>query len=293
VNEQNARQSAVELTHPDRVYWPDAGITKQYLADYYAAVWPFIEPFVTGRPLALLRAPTGIEGDVFFQKHAWKGIDDHIRQVTDPEDRDNDPYLAIDDLDGLTALVQSAVLEIHPWGSTLKDWEKPDMLVMDLDPGEGAEWDVVVEAAREVRKRLEERGLAAFLKTSGGKGLHVVSPLKPGADWDAAKAFAKAIADSMADDDPDRYVSTIVKEKRRGKVLVDYLRNQRGQTAVAPYSTRARLGATVSMPIAWEEADTDVTPDRFTVQSLPELIRKRARDPWGDFRKKAKPLPMG
>lgn len=167
------------------------------------------------------------------------------------------------------------------------------MLIMDLDPGEGTKWKAVVEAAMEVRRWLEDYGLAAFLKTSGGKGLHVVTPLEPKADWDAAKAFAKSVADDMAADDPERYVSTITKEKRQGKVLIDYLRNQRGQTAVAPYSTRARKGAPVSLPLEWELIGSDVTPAAFNVHTVPDIIAKRKRDPWNDFRAAAKPLPKG
>jgi bifunctional non-homologous end joining protein LigD len=291
MNAQVASRNSVALTHPDRVYWPDSGVTKQDLADYYAAVWPLIAPFVTGRPLALLRAPTGIGGAVFFQKHAWKGVNPAVRQVIDPKDRENDPYLAIDSLEGLIALAQSAVLEIHPWGSTLDDWERPEMLILDLDPGEGTTWGAVVEAARDVRMRLEDHGLAAFLKTSGGKGLHVVSPLRPEARWPAAKAFAKAVADSMAADDPYRYVSTIVKEKRREKVLIDYLRNQRGQTAVAPYSPRARAGAPVSMPISWQALETLEGPHAFTLRNAAEHLAARSSDPWSNFLSRAKPLP--
>ncbi|SHO66844.1 bifunctional non-homologous end joining protein LigD [Pseudoxanthobacter soli DSM 19599] len=285
---------SVRLTHPDRLYWPDAGVTKEGLADYYTAVWRSIAPFIVGRPLALLRCPEGITGPSFFQKHAWKGIGAAIRQVQDPKDKNGQSFLAIDDLDGLIGLVQSAVLEIHPWGSTLADWERPDTLTMDLDPGEGVPWDAVIEAARETKARLEQAGLAAFVKTSGGKGLHVVSPLKPKAEWPAIKAFAKGLADAMAADSPDRYVATITKSKRRGKILVDYLRNQRGMTAVAPYSTRARPGAPVSMPLTWEELDPNVGPAYFTVANTPTRLTARGSDPWEGFRAAAAPVePRG
>ncbi|WP_439605112.1 DNA ligase D, partial [Shinella sp.] len=256
----------VRLTHPDRVYWPDEGVTKEGLADYYTEVWRYIAPHIVGRPLALLRAPTGIEGQTFFQKHAWKGMTAKIIEVQDPANKDDEPYVAIEDLDGLVSLVQSAALEIHPWGSTLNDWERPDRIIMDLDPGEGVEWQAIIDAAEETRRRLEAAGLEAFVKTSGGKGLHVCAPLKPSARWPAVKAFCKAIADAMAKDSPDKYVSTITKSKRRGKILIDYLRNQRGMTAVAPYSTRARPGAAVSMPLAWEELSADIGPAYFTVK---------------------------
>lgn len=285
-----APRRTVRLTHPDRLYWPDAGVTKEGLADYYTAVWRSIAPFIVGRPLALLRCPEGIDGPSFFQKHAWRGIGTAIRQVQDPKDKSGQGFLAIDDLDGLIGLVQSAVLEIHPWGSTLSDWERPDTLTMDLDPGEGVPWGAVIEAARETKARLEQAGLAAFVKTSGGKGLHVVSPLKPKAEWPAIKAFAKGLAEAMAADSPDRYVATITKAKRRGKILVDYLRNQRGMTAVAPYSTRARPGAPVSMPLTWDELDPGIGPNFFTVANTPTRLSTRGGDPWDGFRRAAAPV---
>ncbi|MBR0648301.1 DNA ligase D [Roseomonas terrae] len=280
----------VKLTHPDRIYWPQEGVTKEGLANYYSEVWRFIAPHIVGRPLALVRCPTGITGETFFQKHAWKGINSSIRQFSDPTAPDEEPFLGVDDIDGLIGLVQSATLEIHPWGSTTADWERPDRIIMDLDPGDGIEWPEVIDAALEVRQRLEQSGLSAFLKTSGGKGLHVVSPLTPDADWAAVKAFTKGLADVMATDKPERYVSTITKSKRRGKILIDYLRNQRGATAVAPYSPRARPGAGVSTPIDWAELSPEIGPAHFTVENIPKRLAALTADPWGDFRKAAAPL---
>ncbi|MHB1304076.1 MAG: DNA ligase D [Acidiphilium sp.] len=284
------QRRTVKLTHPDRVYWPDAGVTKEGLADYYTDVWKWVAPYIVGRPLALLRCPSGIGGQKFFQKHAWKGLNSSIVTMQDPKEKAGEPLVGIDDLEGLIGLVQAAALEIHPWGSTVADWEHPDTIIMDLDPGEDVAWDAVIEAARETRARLEQAGLAAFVKTSGGKGLHVVTPLKPGADWPAVKAFAKAIADAMAADSPDRFVSTIAKSKRRGKILVDYLRNQRGATAVAPYSTRARPGAPVSAPVAWEELGSGMGPAYFAVANMQARLAALKSDPWADFRRAAKPL---
>ena len=280
-------KSSVTLTHPDRIYWPEVGVTKEGLADYYAEAWPFMKPFIVGRALALLRCPDGIDGQTFFQKHAWKGLNRNIVLVKDPAEPE--PLISIRDFDGLMALVQSAALEIHPWGSTVADWERPDMIVMDLDPGEDVAWTSVIAAAEEVRDRLKSAGLAAFVKTSGGKGLHVVGPVKPKAEWPAVKAFTKAIADSMAGDSPDHYVSTIPKAKRHGKILIDYLRNQRGMTAVAAYSTRARPGAAVSMPLAWEELAPEVGPAYFTIRNAPTRLSSSA-DPWADFRAAAAPI---
>jgi bifunctional non-homologous end joining protein LigD len=282
----------VRLTHPDRVYWPDAGVTKDGLADHYAVLWPEIAPFIVGRPLALLRCPSGIGGQHFFQKHAWKGMSGAIAATRDPKAPKEEPLVAVNDLDGLIGLVQAAALEIHPWGSTLQDWERPDILILDLDPGEGVDWPAVIAAAGEAAQRLRDAGLEPFVKTSGGKGLHVVAPLKPKAEWPAVKAFTKGIAEAMAADDPDRFVATIAKAKRRGKILVDYLRNQRGATAVAPFSTRARPGAPVSMPLAWEELGPAIGPAHFTVANTPARLAGWPPSPWADFRRAAAPLTV-
>jgi len=281
---------AVKLTNPDRVYWPDAGVTKQDLADYYAAVWSRMAPHVVNRPVALLRCPGGIAQQCFFAKHAWKGQSREIVTFHDPlGDDDETPLLTVDGLPGLIGLVQGGALEIHGWQSTLDDLERPDQAVFDLDPGEGVDWEAMIAAAREVRARLEAQEFAAFVKTSGGKGLHVVAPLVPGAGWEALKGFAADLAQAMAADAPERYVATIAKAKRAGRILVDYLRNGRNNTAVAPYSTRARPGAAVSMPVAWEELGPDIGPAHFTVRNAPARVLDHS-DPWADFRKAARPL---
>jgi bifunctional non-homologous end joining protein LigD len=284
------QRRTVALTHPDRIYWPDKGVTKEGLADYYADIWPHAAPFVVGRPLALLRCPNGIDGPAFFQKHAWKGINRNIILVADPKEPGAEPLISIRDLDGLMGLVQAAALEIHPWGSTLSDWERPDTIIIDLDPGSDVPWTAMIEAAKEVRARLKDAGLTAFVKTSGGKGLHVVAPVKPKAEWPAAKAFTKAIAEAMASDSPGLYVATIAKAKRQGKILVDYLRNQRGMTAVAAYSTRARPGAPVSMPLGWEELGPGIGPAYFTIDNAPARLASLADDPWKGFRAAAAPI---
>ncbi|WP_267553099.1 DNA ligase D [Rhizobium rhizogenes] len=285
---EKAPRSNVALTHGDRLYWPDEGVTKTGLADYYTQVWRYMGPFVVGRPLALVRCPNGIDGQHFFQKHAWKGMNRNIALAIDP--RNEDPYVRIDDLNGLIGLVQAAVLEIHPWGSMVGNWEKPDMIIMDLDPGPDVAWGDVIAAAEETGERLKQAGLIPFVKTSGGKGLHIVCPLVAKAEWPAVKAFTKGIADAMAADSPDRYVSTITKSKRHGRILIDYLRNQRGSTAVAPYSTRARPGAAVSMPLSWEELSPAIGPDYFTVLNAPARLAALQTDPWRDFRSAAEPL---
>ncbi|MDF0660919.1 MULTISPECIES: non-homologous end-joining DNA ligase [unclassified Rhizobium] len=288
---KNPPASEVVLTHPDRLYWPDEGVSKQALADYYAAVWPFMAPYLVNRPLALLRLPDGIKGHQrFFQKHAWKGMNPHIEEVADPEEIDGEKLLRIVDFDGLTALVQSAVLEIHPWGTTTENWERPDMITMDLDPGEDVAWSAVISAALDVKARLEARDLAAFVKTSGGKGLHVVAPLARKAGWAAVKDFAHSLAESMSADAPEKYLSTATKAKRGGHIYIDYLRNGRGNTAVAAYSTRARPGAPVSMPIDWTELNEVSGPAAFTLANVPQRLATRPSDPWRDFFDAAAPL---
>lgn len=246
-------------------------------------------PFVVNRPLALVRCPDGVGGQCFFQKHAWRGQSKEILKAFDPQD-DDEPIIAIDGLPGLLGIVQGGALEIHPWGSSLDNIEKPDMIIMDLDPGPGVAWETIIEAAKEVRQRLHDAGLESFVKTSGGKGLHVVAPLVPRAEWAEIKAFTKSIADAMAADSPESYVATVTKSKRKGKILVDYLRNGRGATAVAPYSTRARPGAAVSMPLDWDELSPAIGPSYFTVENALPRLGALKSDPWADFWKVATPL---
>ena len=272
---------SVRLTNPGRLLWPDAGITKQGLADFYAEIAGWILPHVAGRPLSLVRCPQGVGHECFFQKHRWAGLGDKVRLV--PVPGDHEPMVAIDDLAGLLELVQASVLEIHPWGSRSDRPEQPDRIIMDLDPGEDVPWEAVVEAAFEVRKRLSEQGLQSFVKTTGGKGLHVVLPLDPGPTWDHAKAFALSISERMAADFPDRYTDNMAKRLRRGRIYVDYLRNGMGATAVGAYSTRARPGAAVSTPLAWEELRTGISAAHFTVENLPRRLAYLERDPWEGF----------
>lgn len=282
---------SVRLTHRSRVYWTDAGVTKEGLADYYVGLWPVMAPFAAGRPIALLRCPDGTGGECFFQKHAWKGQSSSIRTFVDPKDKSGRPMLVVDDLEGMLGLVQGGVLEVHTWQCALRDLDHPDQIVMDLDPGEGVEWGRVIAAAFEVRERLERAGLTCFVKTSGGKGFHVVAPLKPSSGWDAIKSFTRGIAEAMAADSPDRYVATVAKSERRGRILIDYLRNGRGNTAVAAYSTRARAGAPVSMPIAWAELEAVKAANQFTVVDTPRHLASRGADPWKEFRAAEAPLP--
>lgn len=286
------RESRIKFTHPDRIYWPDAGITKQGLADYYEAVWDHIEPYVTNRALSLVRCPEGIDGQRFFQKHPWRGMNKAIEAPKDPKDRQGEPLISIGDFEGMMALVQPAVLEIHPWGSSIKAWEKPDIITMDLDPGEDVPWSAAIDAAFTLKERMEASGLIAFVKTSGGKGLHVVAPLEPKAGWAKVKSYAKKLATDMAKGEPDKYLAVATKSKREGRIFIDYLRNGRGSTAVAPYSTRARPGATVSMPLDWSELRDLKGPAEFTIANTQKRISALKDDPWKDFFASAKPLSM-
>lgn len=285
-------ETSVELTHPERVYWPNDNITKHDLLEYYALAWQRMSPFIVNRPLALLRCPDGIDGPRFFQKHAWKGINHHITEIADPEDKEAAKLLKIESFDGLAALVQSAALEIHPWGTTTDHWEKPDMIIMDLDPGEDVAWSKVVAAAKEIRERFAALGLTSFVKTSGGKGLHVVASIKPQATWLHIKDAAEAIAHAMSADNPETYLSVASKAKRTGHIFIDYLRNGRGNTAVAPYSTRARKGAAVSMPVRWEELDGKIGPASFTIRNAGSRLGQSSADPWADFFRAASQLKV-
>jgi bifunctional non-homologous end joining protein LigD len=279
---------AVKLTHPDRVYWKDGGITKQHLADYYTSVWDHIAPHLAGRPLALLRCPEGIDGECFFQKHAAAGlISQRIRRI---KDRKGEELIYIEDLDGLLTLVQAGVLEIHVWGSTIDDIEHCNRIVFDLDPGDGVPWAAVNKAARELRERLGELKLTSFVKTTGGKGLHVMLPTN-GTPWEVTKDFAHAMVLAMAADSPERYVSKMTKSIRGGKIFLDYLRNGRGATAVAAYSTRARKGAAVSAPVTWDELGPKLAPDKFTLLNIGKRLARLKKDPWADLGKVKQKLP--
>jgi bifunctional non-homologous end joining protein LigD len=268
------------LTHPERILWETEGITKQGLAEFYAEIADWILPHVQGRVLSLVRCPSGMRKPCFYAKHVWKGVSDAVLRVDVGED---EPMLAIEDFEGLIALVQAGVLEIHPWGSRRESLDAPDRIIFDLDPGEDVAWSRVIAGALEVRARLERLGLQSFVKTSGGKGLHVMLPIMPEAGWDTVKAFSQEIAEAMAADSPERYVAKMTKSIRRGRIFVDYLRNGRGATAVAAYSTRARAGATVSAPLDWDELSDAIKADHFTLDNLRQRLAFVGRDPWADF----------
>ena len=282
-----AEPGAVKLSHPEKELWP--GITKQMLADYWKQVAAAALPGLSGRPLALVRCPDGFAGQQFFQKHAMKGMQRQFREA----EQDGAPYLTFDDADGLQAAAQMAAIELHSWGSTAADAAHADRLVFDLDPGPGVEWATTVATAHEVKDRLATIGLAAFCRTSGGKGLHVVAPVLPGPDWDTVRAWCRAFAETMEADAPDRFVASVPKVRRTGRILVDWLRNGLGSTAIGSFSPRARAGAPVATPVTWREVTPKLDPASFTLLTVPQRLAKLKADPWDGFAAAAQPIPLG
>ena len=272
--------AGVRFSNPDKVLYPEQGITKGELGLYYARVADWILPHLVDRPLTLVRCPEGRGGQCFYQKHVSEHFPPEVYRVDvgEPE-----PYGAIDSLDGLLSLAQMGVLEIHIWGAHRDRIEQPDYVVFDFDPDEGLDWSRVVEGALAMRAFLGELGLQSFLKTTGGKGLHVVLPIARKEGWDEVKAFTKAIAETMAANEPAKYTSKLPKASRKGKIFIDYLRNGRGATSICAYSTRARANAPVSVPLFWEELETDVRGNTYTIRTLPERLEKLPSDPWADF----------
>jgi bifunctional non-homologous end joining protein LigD len=281
----SADGTKLHLTHPDRVYWPDAGVTKKDLAEYYVSVWDWIKSHIIGRALSLVRAPEGIGGETFFQKHIASNVKSSpLRHVVPGKDHD---VIGVETLDDLIALVQSAALEIHVRGSLLDSLETCDRIVFDLDPGEGVAWPQMIAAARETRERLKAKRLESFVKLSGGKGLHVVVPIDD-ADWDTTKLFTQRIASEMAADGPKLYLAKMTKASRKGRIFIDYLRNSREATTVAPYSTRSRPGAPVSTPVTWERLSRTSGGNDFTVLDLKKRLKD---DAWAEIGKVRQKLP--
>jgi bifunctional non-homologous end joining protein LigD len=275
----------VRLTHPDRVFYPENGLTKLDLAGYYRAVGDWALPHLAGRPLTLVRCPGGHGKPCFYQKHLGKGAPAAIGQVDVPENGKTEAYPVIHDLAGLIGLVQMDVIEIHPSGATAAKLETPDRITFDLDPDEGLEWLRVTEAAVAIREALRAIGLESFAKTTGGKGLHVVVPLQPKLGWDKVKAFTKWVADQFVAQSPELFTANMAKRARHGRIYIDYLRNSRSATAIGAYSPRARQGATVSTPLFWEEVENSARPQGFTVATVPARLASLDADPWAEIGK--------
>jgi bifunctional non-homologous end joining protein LigD len=279
-------EDGIKISNPERILWPEAGVTKQDLVDYYRRVGALMTIWAAERPLSLVRCPQGRAKKCFFQKHNTATFGPQVRQVEIEEKKGEVvDYVYVEDVAGLIACVQMGTIEFHGWGSPVAEIEKPDRLVFDLDPDEGLGFDEVRRTAKELHKYLADMGLVSFPMVTGGKGLHVVVPLVPKAEWPEVKDFAHRFALALATAEPDRFTASLAKKSRTGRIFLDYLRNQRGATAIMPYSARARDGATVAAPIAWDELDTLESGGRFTVRDGDELLERassRLLQGWGE-----------
>lgn len=280
---KNAAEAAgIKLTSPDRVIYPGQGVTKSDLVAYYAAVAERMLPYIENRPLSLLRCPQGRAKYCFFQKHDTGGFPDAMKSVMITEkDGTKEDYFYIEDLTGLIAGTQMNVLEWHLWGARTKNVERPERIIFDIDPDEGLGFEHVRSAAIAIRDALAELDLASYPLVSGGKGVHVIAPLKPSLEWPEVKAFCKAFAQNLAAEQPDNFTANMSKAKRKGKLFVDYLRNERGSTAVAPWSSRSREGAPAAVPVTWDELETVKAANQFTLALAAERAKKP--DPWKDY----------
>ncbi len=278
-----------ELTHPERILYPEQGVTKLALAHYYESIHEWVLPYLAQRPLVLVRCPEGREA-CFYQKHLPKTQAGAVPRIAIHEENEVRDYAYVRSLADLLALVQHDVLEFHAWGCRVEDIEHPDLLVFDLDPAPEVAWTEVLRTARELRERLQQLGLTAFLRTTGGKGLHLVVPLQPKADWHTAKEFAKAVVERHARDEPSLLTTHMAMAKRHRRIFLDYLRNARGSTAIASYSARARPCAPVAVPLRWDELSSALRSDHYTVETLPRRLGALKADPWEGFFEAAVPL---
>ena len=274
--------AGVKLTHPDKVFYPETKTSKRNIAEYYQFAAQWLLPHVVDRPLALVRCPEGRARKCFFQRNWSSTLPKAIDQVDVSDGKKKEVHVGVHDLSGVVSLVQIGVLELHTWNCRSTNIEQPDQLIFDLDPGPDVKWERVIEAAQMVRQTLMKFNLPVYLKTSGGKGLHLTIPIEPNIGWDQAKSFCEAIAKDLVQQS-DLFVANMRKDLRGGKVYIDYHRNGRGATAVAPYSTRAREGAPVSMPISWKELGKLSSAAEFTVETVCRYLEKRKTDPWDDF----------
>lgn len=280
---ETATVAGVRITSPDRVLYEGQGITKRALAEYWVAVKDRALPQVKGRPLTMVRCPEGPGGECFYQRRESRGFPDALRRVKVEVDGEPASYLAVESVAGLVGLVQMGVLEVHTWSARRDRLDRPDRMVFDLDPDEGLPWSAVVDAARELRELLEGLGLRTFVKTTGGKGLHVVVPLSRGATWEQVHAAARDVAEAMVRRAPDRYLAHASRQAREGRIFIDWLRNAWSASAVAAYSPRARPGAPVSTPLTWDELAGGVDPGELTVATVPARLAAGRPDPWAEY----------
>jgi bifunctional non-homologous end joining protein LigD len=279
--EATSEVAGIAISHPEKLFYPEARLSKLDLARYYAAVGARMLPHLRNRPLSLLRCPDGRGKECFFQKHAQPAVHSAVARIEAPEAGGPATYLSANSVSAIVALLQWGVVELHPWGARRHALHCPDRLILDFDPGPEVSWHDLVALVRSCRELLEHFELTGFLKTTGGKGLHVVVPIRPTLDWAAARVFTKSIAETLARAAPDRIVTSAAsKSARKGKIFIDYLRNTQGATAVAPYSLRARENAPVATPIEWEELATDVRFDHFNLKNVPARLARMKRDPW-------------
>lgn len=277
-----AEAAGIKLTSPDRVVYPGQGVTKADLVAYYAAVADRMLPHIENRPLSLLRCPQGRAKYCFFQKHDTGGFPDAMKSLPITEkDGSRENYFYIDNLAGLIAGTQMNVLEWHLWGARTENIEKPERIVFDIDPDEGLGFAEVRAAAMDIRAELETWGLQSYALVTGGKGVHVIAPLRPSTEWPEVKIFCKAFAQRLADREPDRFIATMSKAKRQGKLFIDYLRNERGSTAIAPWSSRSRQGAPAAVPVSWDELAAIKAANRFSLADAAH--RASLPDPWKDY----------
>jgi bifunctional non-homologous end joining protein LigD len=278
-----AEVAGVRLTHASRVVYPSLGVTKRDLALFYENIADWILPHLAGRPTSLVRCPEGVDKECFYQKHSGLSVPDNIRRVKIREKKKVGDYLVIDTLPALVSLVQIGILEIHTWNSRADRLEQPDRVVFDLDPAPDVPWTRVLAAARLVRKLLEGVRLESFVKTTGGKGLHVVVPLASGVTWEQGADFTRVVAETLAREDPRSFIAQMSKAARTGKIFIDHFRNARGATSVAAYSTRAKSDAPVSVPLDWDELSPRLTSDHYTVANLPRRLAGLRKDPWARY----------
>jgi bifunctional non-homologous end joining protein LigD len=273
----------VKLSNPDKLLYPESGITKRDLARFYETIGDWILPHLRQRPLTLVRCPNGWDKACFYQKHPDAKVDAVIERVTVQESSGATLYMMANSVQAVVALLQMGALELHPFGSSAPKLDCPDRLIFDFDPDDAVSWKTLVEGVQLLKTLLDELNLQSFVKTTGGKGLHVVVPIRPAFGWDDIKNFTKSIAELLVRSFPDRFVATVTKSKRTGRTFVDYLRNAEGATAVAAYSLRARRNAPVATPIAWDELARDVRHDYFNVKNIPERLERLKTDPWAGF----------